>query len=187
MFDDQQRVSRAAQFEQHFEQFGHVMEMQAGGRLVQNIKRSAGGFAAEFGRQFDALRFAAAQGRRRLPEPDVAQADFRQRQAGIINLRHGAEKCHRFIHRHVEHVGDVLAFVIDLQRLAIVTAAIARFARHVNRRQEMHFNFDQPVALAFLATAAFDIETEPARLVAANFAPRAACANKSRIWLNIPV
>jgi hypothetical protein len=33
--------------------------MQAGGGLVQNIQRLAGGTAAEFLGEFDALRFAA--------------------------------------------------------------------------------------------------------------------------------
>ena len=114
------------------------------------------------------MRFAAAQCRPRLPQPQIAQAHFRQRQAAIINVRHGAEERHRFVDGHVQDVSDVHPLVMNLERLAIIAAAIARFARHVNRRQEMHLDLDQPVALAFLATPALHIEAEPARVVAAN-------------------
>ena len=41
MFDDEQRVAGVAQLEQHFEQFRHVVKMQAGRRLVQNVERLA--------------------------------------------------------------------------------------------------------------------------------------------------
>ena len=39
VLDDEQRVTGVAQFEQHFQQFRDVVKMQAGGRLVQNVKR----------------------------------------------------------------------------------------------------------------------------------------------------
>jgi hypothetical protein len=46
-----------------------------------------------------------------------------------VNLRHGAEERHRFVHGHVEHVGDVHAHVIDLERLAVVATARRRKLR----------------------------------------------------------
>ena len=90
----------------------------------------------------------------------------------VVNLRHGAEKRHRLVHRHVQHVGDVHALVGDVQGLAVVTLAVAGFARHIDRRQEVHLDLHHAVALAFLAAAALDVEAEPARLVAANFGRR---------------
>src|SRR5581483_5169959 len=167
VFDDQQGVAGGAQFEKNFEQFRHVMKMQAGGRFVEDVEGVAGGFAGEFGGKLDAVRFAAAQGGGGLAEADVAQANVGEGEARLVNLRDGAEKCHRFIDRHVQHVGDVHAFVTDFQSLAVVTASVAGFAGHIDRRKEVHFYFDEAVALAFLAASALDVEAEPARFVAA--------------------
>src|ERR1039458_2776151 len=168
MLDDQQSVARGAELEEDFQQLGDVVEVQAGGRLIQNVERAAGRLAAQLGGEFHALRFAAAQRRGRLAQTNIAEADLRQRGQWVANLRHGAEERDGLIHRHVQHVGDVLAFVIDLQRLAVVAAPIAGLARHVHRRQEVHLDLDQAVALAFLAATAFDVEAEAPRAVAAN-------------------
>ena len=41
VLDDQQRVARGAQLEQDLQQLGDVMEMQAGGGLVEDVQRLA--------------------------------------------------------------------------------------------------------------------------------------------------
>ena len=73
----------------------------------------------------------------------------------------------RLIDREIEHVGDRLAAVLDLQRLAVVAPALALLARHVDVGQEVHLDRDDAVALARFAAAALDVEREPSRLVAA--------------------
>ena len=60
MLDHQQRIALIPQLEKHVQQFGHVVEMQAGRWLVENIKRPSGGFAAQFGCQLDPLGLAPA-------------------------------------------------------------------------------------------------------------------------------
>ena len=67
-----------------------------------------------------------------------------------------------------EHVGNVFAFVSDLERFAIVTLSVADFAFDINVRQKMHLDFDQPAAFAIFAASAFDIETEPPGIVSAD-------------------
>ena len=67
----------------------------------------------------------------------------------------------------IEHVGDRLAAVPDLERLAVVPAALALLARDVDVRQEVHLDRDDAVALARFAAAALDVEREAARLEAA--------------------
>src|SRR4051812_22536815 len=148
--------------------------MEAGGGFIEDVEGAAGGFAAEFGGELDPLGFAAAQGGAGLPEADVAETDFSEGEAGFVDLRNGAEKVHGFIHRHVEHVRDVHALVGNLQRLAIVAAAIAGFARDIDGRQEMHLDRDEAVTLAFFAASAFDIKTKTAWAVAANLGGREA-------------
>ena len=68
------------------------MEVKAGSRLVHNVKSAAGGFLGEFGGNFDALRFAAAQGRGLLAELDVAEAYIGQDLADVANFGNVAEE-----------------------------------------------------------------------------------------------
>ena len=56
-----------------------VLEVQAGRRLVEDVDRAAGRALLQLGGQLDPLRLAAGQRRRRLAEPDVAEADVDER------------------------------------------------------------------------------------------------------------
>src|SRR5690349_12531159 len=53
------------------------------------------------------------------------------------------------------------------QRFGIVAAAAANFAGDINVRKKVHFDAAQAVALAGFAAAAFDVEAETARAIAA--------------------
>ena len=59
MFDDHHAVALFDQTVEDFEEFADILEMQASGGLVEDIQRLAGGPAAEFFGEFDALRLAA--------------------------------------------------------------------------------------------------------------------------------
>jgi hypothetical protein len=59
MFDDYQGVARRPELEQHFEQFGDVAEVQAGGGFIEQVERASGGFAGEFGTELEPLSFPA--------------------------------------------------------------------------------------------------------------------------------
>src|SRR5947199_1268995 len=98
---------------------------------------------------------------------DIVEADAVQRLEGLADARDGLEEFGGFLDRHVEHVGDRLALEQHFQRLTIVTLALANVAGDVDIRQKVHLDLDDAVALAGLATAALDVEREPARLVAA--------------------
>ena len=69
--------------------------------------------------------------------------------------------------RRVQQIGDDLALVLARERLAVVARAAADVASDINVGQEVHLDALQPVALAGFAAAAFDVEREAARLVAA--------------------
>ena len=76
VLDDDEGVAGGAELEEHFEQLGDVVEVQAGGGLVEDVERAAGRFAAQLGGELDALGLAAAEGGGGLAEANVAQADF---------------------------------------------------------------------------------------------------------------
>ena len=145
------------------EQPAHVLEVQAGRRLVEDVERAAGGALAELGRQLHALRLAARQRRRRLAEPHVAEADVDQRLQVPRDRRLVREELERLLDRHVEHLGDVLALERDVERVAVVALALAHLARHVHVGEEVHLDLDRAVALARLAAAALHVEGEAAR------------------------
>src|SRR5688500_14204852 len=75
VLDHHDRVAVVAQLVQHGEQVLDVVEVQAGGGLVEDVERLPGVAPRQLLRQLDALRLAARQRGRALPELDVAQAD----------------------------------------------------------------------------------------------------------------
>ena len=77
VLDDDHRVALVDQLVQHFEQLRHVVEVQAGGRLVEDVERAAGRLARQLLGELDALRLAARQRGRLLADLDVAEADLR--------------------------------------------------------------------------------------------------------------
>ena len=72
VLDDEEGVARGAELEEDFEQLGDVVEVQAGGGLIQNVERAAGGLAAQLGGQFDPLGLAAAERGGRLAQAECS-------------------------------------------------------------------------------------------------------------------
>ena len=168
VLDDEHRVARVDQPAEHAEQLADVLEVQAGGRLVEDVDGAAGRALLQLGGELDPLRLAAGQRRRRLAEPDVAEPDVDERAQVPGDRRDGREELGRLLDRHVEDLGDGLALEVHLERLAVVARAVADLARDVDVRQEVHLDLDRAVAGAGLAAAALDVEGEPARQVAAD-------------------
>ena len=57
---------------------------------------------------------------------------------------------------------------MDFQSFAIIAGAVADLAGHIDIRQEVHLNLDNPITRAGLTAAALDIKAETSLLVAAN-------------------
>ena len=93
-----------------------------------------------------------------MAQGDVAETHVEQRGQLARDGGNRLEERERLLDRKREHVVDVLALVLDLQRLAVVTLPMAYVAGNVHVGQEMHLDLDQPVALAGLATPALDVE-----------------------------
>ena len=146
--------------------------MQSRGGLVEDVDRAACGALLQLAGELDALRLAAGERRRGLAETDVAQPHLAERGHVTRDGRHGGEEVGRLLDRHVEDLGDGLALVVDLQRLAVVASAVADLARDVDVGQEVHLDLDRAVTGARLAAAALDVEGEPALEVAAHLGLR---------------
>ena len=96
-----------------------------------------------------------------------------------MNRRHRFKELECILHRHVEHFGNILAFVFNFQRFPVVAFAFADIAGHVNVRQEVHLNLGDAITLACFATATADIETEATGLVTAGAGFLRACKQLS--------
>ena len=79
---------------------------------------------------------------------------------------HRLEDLERLLRGHLQDVGDRVAAVVDLERLAVVAPAAADLAGHVDVGQELHLDLEDAVALAVLAAPALDVEAEATRPVA---------------------
>ena len=86
VLDHHDRVAQVDQAVEHVEQLGQVVEVQAGGRLVEQVERAAGVGARQLGRQLDALGLAAGERRRRLAEREVVEPHVAQRLQDAANL-----------------------------------------------------------------------------------------------------
>src|SRR5436190_1089099 len=153
---------------EHREQLLDVREVQPGRRLVEDVERPPGRDLRELGRELHALRLAARDGRRRLAELDVLEADVVQCLQPAPQLRDLREEAEGLLDRHLQDVGDRLPLEADLKGLTVVAPSVAGLARNVDVGQEVHLDLDRPVALARLTAATADVEREAARLVAAH-------------------
>src|SRR5215475_14011426 len=142
--------------------------MQTTGWLIQDVKRASGRFLGQLGCQFYALRFTTGKCRCRLPQPQITEPNIQHRVQFVRNAWNISKETRRFVHRQIEHIGDVLSFVSNLQRLTIVASPVTHFALDVNIRQKMHLDLDQSAAFAIFAATAFDVKTETSGIIAAH-------------------
>ena len=166
MFDDDHGVAALRETAQNLHQLVHVGEMEARGGLVQHVDGFSGSAAAQLGGQLDSLGLAAGQGRGRLSQADVGEANVVQCLDLPVDGLHILEEMQRFLHRHVEHIVDAFSFVFDLQRLTVVAFAAADLAGHIDVGEEVHLDLDDAVAAAGLAASAFFVEAEASLVVA---------------------
>src|SRR5690606_21047283 len=102
----------------------------------------------------------AGKGGRGLPKPDIAETDIVQRRELRPDRRDVLEESERLVDRHVEHVGNVLSPVENIERLPIVALALADLTGDVDIRQELHLDLDDAFAFTGLAPPALDVERE---------------------------
>ena len=145
------------------------MEVQAGCRLIEEIERFPGGFLGELPGEFDPLGLASREGGRALAKLDVVEPDRRERLQLVADGRDIGEEREGFLHGHVKHVGDRFSFVLHFEGFPVVPFPPAFLALDVHIGQEVHLDLDHTVALTGFAPAAFQVEGEPARLVAPEF------------------
>ena len=104
VLDDEQRVAGFEQLPERGQQLRDVVEVQAGRRLVEDVQQPLAAVRRQVRGDLDPLRLAARQRRRRLAEPQVAEADLVEHLQPAQHLRRAAEEGQRLADREVEHL-----------------------------------------------------------------------------------
>ena len=108
--------------------------------------------------QLDALRLAARQSGGRLAQPQVTQPNLVQHGQLFQQLRLPGKEAQRLLHRHLQHIMNVLALVQNLKNFGLVTGAVALLAGQLDVGQELHLHGHRAVTLAGIASAARHVE-----------------------------
>src|SRR2546425_7128259 len=87
VLDDEHGVAEIDEALQDVEELSNVIEVQAGGGLVENVERAAGLAFRKLSGELDALGFAAGKSGCGLAKGDVAEADFDESGELLLNLR----------------------------------------------------------------------------------------------------
>ena len=143
--------------------------MQSGRWFIEQIHRVASRTLRKLTSQLHTLCFTAGQCWCRLTKADVPETNINKRLHVSGNCGLIREEIESLRDRHVEYFSNVLALKRDVERVSVVTIALAHFARHIHIWQEMHFNLDCSVSRTGFATATLDVETETSGHVTANF------------------
>lgn len=181
VFDHQQRMAGGQQLAEGAHQARHVVEVQAGGGLVEQEQAAllgnlGGGDAAarrlgQVAGQLEPLRLAARQRGHGLAQPHVLQAHVGQRRQAGLHVAQSLEEFQRLADRHFQHLVDrgALAQVLDahLQHFGAEPLAVAIGAAQVDVGQELHFDVLETGAAAGRAASVAAVEAEGAGGVAA--------------------
>ncbi len=188
VLDHHQAVAGVQELAQRAHQPGDVVEVQAGGRLVEQEQLAlarrglaAGGLGlrclGQVAGELEALRLAARQRGHGLAELDVVQPDVDDGLQHAHHLAVARKQLHRLGHGEVKHVGHVqvaraqvggrLAVDAHLQHLRPVALAVAVGAAQVDVAEELHLDVLEARAAAGGAAPVAAVEAEFGRGVAA--------------------
>ncbi len=168
MLDHQYRIAGIDQMVERVEQALNIGQVQARGRLVQNVEIAPTALnLAQLVRQFDALGLATGDRGRRLAQFEIAHAQALEHAKLVRDDRHSFEKTSRFFNRQRQHIGDGFAPIADLQRLFVIAHPFARLTDHFNVGHKLQRGRDQPAPLALFTAPIFGIEAKaPCRITA---------------------
>ena len=184
MLDDHHRVSGRDELPERGEEGRHVVEMQPGGGLVEEEQGTAAsafprpdatGHAnpaerpREVPRELESLRLAAAQGRHRLAEGDIAEPHCGEGRELLPDVGRVGEARDGLIDGEVEHVGDGKTVRGDLhfQDIRPKAPPVAVRTAQVHVAQELHLEVLEAVPRAGGASSVGVVEAEPSGGIAA--------------------
>ena len=166
VLDHNDRVPGVNETLEHLKQFANVLEMQAGGWLVEDVEGATRGALPQLGGQLDPLCFTTRESGGRLAKPEVSQSHVVESLEDPDDLGLILEELEGFLDGHLENIGDVVAFPENLKCLPVVPLASAHLTRHIHVGKEVHLDLDRAVAFARLTASSGHVEREATGFVA---------------------
>src|SRR5206468_6803155 len=106
VLDDEQGVPRLEQLPERGEQLRDVVEMQARGRLVEDVEKPFTAMRRQVRRDLDPLSLSTGQRRGWLSQTEVTEADLVEHLQTPQHFWRAAEEGERFSNGEVEHLMD---------------------------------------------------------------------------------
>ena len=161
VLDDDDAIAVGYQPSEALMQKSDIGEMEPCRRLIEEIEFGISSgllWSIEKTRQLEALGLAARQSGRRLAQADIAESHIRQnlQLAGQPSVIFEANE--GFGDGQLQGVIDVETPVADREYLGDESSALASITEGLNRRHEVHVDFDFTSSLAFRATSLVGVE-----------------------------
>src|SRR5579862_5022500 len=154
VLDDEDGSAALEKLAKRAEEFLNIVEVQAGGGLVENVQHAGIGGVHEMGGELEALGFAAGKRGGGLAEAEIAEADFLEDAQLAGDLGKAGEEVQGFADGEVENFVNVLVAEAHFEDGALEARAAAFLADELDVGEELHFDGDGAVALAGFAAAA---------------------------------
>jgi hypothetical protein len=168
MFDDDDGISLFDEAIEDAEEFEDIVEVESGGGFVEQVECASAVGSAEFGGQFDALGFAAAECGCGLSESEVSESDGIEGGEWCADAGDVGEQFKGTADGHIEDVGDAAVIEADGECFGVEAFAAAGGAFDPDIREEVHFDLFLTHAFAVFAATARFVEAEAARFEAAD-------------------
>ena len=139
--------------------------MKSRSRFVQNIDRLAGSTLAQLRRQLDSLCLTAGQLGGRLSQADIGKSYIIKSLYLSFNRRNILKKSQCFLHRHIQHIVNILILILYFQGFSVISLTFADLAWYIYVRKEMHLNLQNTVTGAGFTSSALYIKTESSFLI----------------------
>ena len=158
-------MARVSQAQEHPQQDLHIVVMEPGRRLIQQVEHRLGRGLRELARQLDSLRLPSRQGVGRLSQANVTEPHFTEGLQQRTQLGNLSKQLRAFFRGELQDIRDALPLVGHFQGLPVVTPPRTRIAGHIDIVQEVHVDAHRAPSLTLLATPSLHVETEsPGRI-----------------------
>src|SRR5262249_2249725 len=137
VFNDQKRRTGVLELAEGVEELGDVVEVQAGGGLVEDVENALVFGAREMRGKFEALGLAAGEGGGGLAEAEVAETDFVKDAEFADDFGNVDEEGERFANSELQNVVNVFSVVVNVENAALETRAAAFFANEFDVGKEL--------------------------------------------------
>ena len=187
MFHHDDGLTGIDQVVENPDQTRDVGEMEPCRRLVEEKEPAGRIHTREESGEAEPLGFPARQGRGRLTECEISQADAGERPESIADPRPLRKELPRFVDGHRENLVHVPTAVADLENVWFEARTITALAGHLEIGHEMHLDGHGAHAFALFAPTGRGIERKMSGRDSRSLCRRGRCEQSANIVVGLQV